>query len=63
MPKRENVLSNVEEEDLQKAVREAALVVCDPVVREFAECSKGRTVTSSWACSKQWKGVKDCVAK
>lgn len=60
---REAVLNNLEEEDLRKAVREAAMRVCDPVVAQFAHCSEGRTVTATWACSKQWKAVKECVAR
>ncbi|OBZ78810.1 COX assembly mitochondrial protein 2 [Grifola frondosa] len=56
-----NTLSRREEETLLKATKGRALKDCDPIVREFAACASGRTVSVAWACSKQNKAMQDCL--
>ncbi|PWN34983.1 uncharacterized protein FA14DRAFT_116402, partial [Meira miltonrushii] len=54
-------LSNREEDELRKTVRAEALKACDPIVKEFAACQTGRTVSVVWACRSQHKEVQKCM--
>jgi len=44
-----------------KVTKSKALKECDPVVREFANCATGRTVSVVWACRKQHKAMQECI--
>ncbi|KAM6498227.1 hypothetical protein JOM56_006175 [Amanita muscaria] len=58
-----NALSRREEETLLKATKARALKECDSVVKEFAACAEGRTVSVSWACRDKLKVVQDCMVQ
>ncbi|KAA1468165.1 hypothetical protein DENSPDRAFT_857121 [Dentipellis sp. KUC8613] len=56
-----NTLSRREEETLMKTTKARALRECDPIVKEFAECATGRTVSVAWACRAKYKAIQDCM--
>lgn len=56
-----NALSRREEETLLKTAKARALKECDQVVRGFAECATGRTVSVVWACRGQYKSLQECM--
>lgn len=56
-----NALSRREEETLLKTTKARALKECDQVVRDFAECATGRTVSVVWACRDQYKSLQECM--
>ncbi|KAG5353381.1 hypothetical protein C0989_007526 [Termitomyces sp. Mn162] len=56
-----NALSRREEEALLKAAKTRALRECDTVVKDFAECAAGRTISVAWACREPLKKVQDCM--
>ncbi|EJD03851.1 uncharacterized protein FOMMEDRAFT_83042 [Fomitiporia mediterranea MF3/22] len=56
-----NALSRREEEALEKSTKARALRECDTLVREFAECTQGRTISLLWACKDKYKLVQDCM--
>ncbi|PWN97926.1 hypothetical protein FA09DRAFT_330090 [Tilletiopsis washingtonensis] len=56
-----SALSNRESEALLKETKAEALKKCDALVREFAECSTGRTVSIAWACRGQHKALQNCL--
>jgi len=58
-----NALSRREEDTLVKTTKARALKECDPIVKEFAECATGRTVSVAWACKEKYKAVQDCVVQ
>ncbi|KAK0533638.1 hypothetical protein OC835_002958 [Tilletia horrida] len=61
MSSTQHALSNREADELSKKVKAAALVKCDDVVREFAACASGRTVSVAWACRDLHKKMQDCL--
>jgi len=36
---------------------------CDPIVKEFAECATGRTVSVVWACRDKYKAIQTCMQR
>ncbi|KAF8973909.1 hypothetical protein BDZ97DRAFT_1648224 [Flammula alnicola] len=58
-----NALSRREEETLLKTTKAHALKECDSLVKEFAACASGRTVSVAWACRDQLKHVQDCMVQ
>ncbi|KDQ63613.1 hypothetical protein JAAARDRAFT_169627 [Jaapia argillacea MUCL 33604] len=58
-----NTLSRREEETLAKATKARALKECDPLVKEFAECATGRTVSVVWACKDKYKELQNCMVQ
>ncbi|PFH54593.1 hypothetical protein AMATHDRAFT_72362 [Amanita thiersii Skay4041] len=56
-----NALSRREEETILKATKARALKECDQVVKEFAVCASGRTISVAWACRDKLKVVQDCM--
>jgi COX assembly protein 1 len=58
-----NSLSRREEETLLKTTKAHALRECDVVVKEFAACASGRTISVAWACRNQLKQVQDCMVQ
>ncbi|KAI0094616.1 hypothetical protein BDY19DRAFT_988437 [Irpex rosettiformis] len=56
-----DTLSRREEDALLKATKAKALKECDAVVKAFAECAEGRTVTVAWACKDKYKDVQECM--
>ncbi|GAA99826.1 uncharacterized protein L969DRAFT_91767 [Mixia osmundae IAM 14324] len=54
-------LSRREEEVLRKSLKSDALKTCDPVVRDFAQCTEGRTVSIVWTCRKPLRAMQDCL--
>jgi len=56
-----DTLSRREEETLLKTTKAQALKACDPLVKEFAECANGRTISVAWACRKKWRAVEGCI--
>jgi len=60
-PTKMSTLSRREEETLFKATKANALKECDQLVKAFAECAAGRTVSVAWACREKFQGVQDCI--
>ncbi|RDB29472.1 hypothetical protein Hypma_015402 [Hypsizygus marmoreus] len=58
-----NALSRREEDTLLKATKARALQECDPVVKEFAACASGRTLSVAWACRDSLKRVQSCMVQ
>ncbi|KDR85117.1 hypothetical protein GALMADRAFT_53056 [Galerina marginata CBS 339.88] len=58
-----NSLSRREEETLLKTTKVYALRECDAVVKEFAACTSGRTVSVAWQCRDQLKQVQNCMVQ
>ncbi|KLO20234.1 hypothetical protein SCHPADRAFT_817096 [Schizopora paradoxa] len=56
-----NALSRREEDALLKATKARALKECDKLVKDFAECTSGRSVSLIWACRKKYREVQDCM--
>ncbi|TEB39257.1 hypothetical protein FA13DRAFT_460431 [Coprinellus micaceus] len=56
-----NALSRREEDTLAKVTKARALRECDPVVKAFAKCAEGRTVSVAWACKEPLKVVQECM--
>ncbi|KAF8844037.1 hypothetical protein BDN67DRAFT_895913 [Paxillus ammoniavirescens] len=56
-----NALSRREEDTLLKTTKARALKECDPVVKEFAQCAQGRTLSVAWACRGSYKLLQDCM--
>jgi len=56
-----NALSRREEETLMKATKARAMNECDLIVKAFADCATGRTITVAWACRQKYKAVQDCM--
>ncbi|KAJ7597163.1 hypothetical protein C8J56DRAFT_919371 [Mycena floridula] len=56
-----NALSRREEDALLKTTKARALKECDPLVKAFADCATGRTVTVAWACKGKFKLVEECM--
>ncbi|PWN20972.1 hypothetical protein BCV69DRAFT_312251 [Microstroma glucosiphilum] len=56
-------LSNREEDALMKSVKAEGLKKCDDVVKRFADCASGRTVSVAWACRDEHKAVQSCLSQ
>ncbi|KAH7931123.1 hypothetical protein BV22DRAFT_30598 [Leucogyrophana mollusca] len=56
-----NALSRREEDTLLKATKARALKECDPIVKEFADCATGRTISVAWACRHKYRELQDCM--
>ncbi|KAH7909113.1 hypothetical protein BJ138DRAFT_1011466 [Hygrophoropsis aurantiaca] len=56
-----NALSRREEDTLLKATKARALRECDSVVKDFAECATGRTISVAWACRHRYKELQECM--
>ncbi|KAF8340013.1 uncharacterized protein EI90DRAFT_2990611 [Cantharellus anzutake] len=58
-----NTLSRREEDTIIKSTKERALKECGPIVREFADCASGRTVSVVWACRGKYRTLQTCMHK
>jgi len=58
-----DTLSRREEEALLKTTKARAQKECDPVIKEFAECATGRTVSVVWACKEKYFDIQRCLQK
>ncbi|KAF9532050.1 hypothetical protein CPB83DRAFT_848264 [Crepidotus variabilis] len=58
-----NALSRREEDTLLKATKKYAMKECDSVLKEFAACASGRTVSVAWACRDHLKVVQQCMVQ
>ncbi|KAF8995498.1 hypothetical protein BDQ17DRAFT_1365697 [Cyathus striatus] len=58
-----DALSRREEEALLKTTKARALKECDLVVKAFADCASGRTISVTWACRDKLKVVQDCMVQ
>ncbi|GJJ68604.1 COX assembly mitochondrial protein 1 [Entomortierella parvispora] len=56
-----HILTRAEEEVLFKTLKANALKECDPIVKQFVECTHGKLVTVLWACRKQHRAMNDCL--
>jgi len=56
-----NALSRREEDALLKSTKARALKECDSLVKDFAECAAGRTVSVVWACRTKYQAVQHCL--
>ncbi|KAJ7925909.1 hypothetical protein B0H13DRAFT_1973843 [Mycena leptocephala] len=56
-----NALSRREEENLLKITKERALKECRDVVKDFADCVAGRTISVAWACRGQLRTMEQCM--
>ena len=55
-------VSRAEDAMLSKELRVRAYKRCDPVVAEYVDCSRGRTISLLWACDSAKRAMKDCLA-
>lgn len=58
-----NALSRREEDTLLKTTKARALQECDAVVKAFADCASGRTISVAWACKDALKNVQECMVQ
>ncbi|KAJ8596999.1 hypothetical protein M405DRAFT_725132 [Rhizopogon salebrosus TDB-379] len=56
-----NALSRREEDTLLKTTKARALTECDSIVKEFADCATGRTLSVAWACRDKYKALQECM--
>ncbi|ORY88938.1 hypothetical protein BCR41DRAFT_391066 [Lobosporangium transversale] len=56
-----HILTRAEEEYLFKTLKANALKECDPIVKEFVECTHGKLVTVLWGCRAQHKAMNKCL--
>ncbi|KAF9289553.1 hypothetical protein BGZ68_009135 [Mortierella alpina] len=56
-----HILTRAEEEYLFKTLKANALKECDPVVKEFVECTQGKLFSVLWGCRKQHKAMNKCL--
>ncbi|KAG9327693.1 hypothetical protein KVV02_006397, partial [Mortierella alpina] len=56
-----HILTRAEEEYLFKTLKANALKECDPVVKEFVECTQGKLFSVLWGCRKQHKAMNQCL--
>ncbi|KAG0708990.1 hypothetical protein DFH29DRAFT_794373 [Suillus ampliporus] len=56
-----NALSRREEDTLLKTTKARALAECDTIVKEFADCATGRTLSVAWACRGKYKALQECM--
>ncbi|KAG1783819.1 hypothetical protein EV702DRAFT_957600 [Suillus placidus] len=56
-----NALSRREEDTLLKTTKARALAECDAIVKEFADCATGRTLSVAWACRDKYKALQECM--
>ncbi|KAJ7361610.1 cytochrome c oxidase biogenesis protein Cmc1 like-domain-containing protein [Mycena olivaceomarginata] len=56
-----NALSRREEENLLKITKERAVKECHEVVKAFADCVQGRTISVAWACRPQLHKMEECI--
>ncbi|KAI0274606.1 hypothetical protein BC834DRAFT_814539 [Gloeopeniophorella convolvens] len=56
-----STLSRREEDTLLKTTKAYALKECDPLVKAFADCAAGRTISVAWACREKYKAIQDCM--
>ncbi|KAK7064122.1 COX assembly mitochondrial protein [Favolaschia claudopus] len=56
-----DALSRREEENLLKITKERAVKECHDVVKDFADCASGRTVSVAWACRGQLHKMQECI--
>ncbi|GMK60035.1 hypothetical protein CspeluHIS016_0902520 [Cutaneotrichosporon spelunceum] len=54
-------LSRREEEDVQAQLKKDALAACSDLVREFADCARGRTITMPFKCGAQHEAMNACT--
>ncbi|KAF8605784.1 hypothetical protein BDV93DRAFT_438285 [Ceratobasidium sp. AG-I] len=58
-----DTLSRREEDTLLKSTKAQALKDCDALVKDFAACATGRTVSVAWSCRTQHKELQACMYK
>ncbi|KAG0303229.1 hypothetical protein BGZ98_006876 [Dissophora globulifera] len=56
-----HILTRAEEEYLFKTLKANALKECDPIVKEFVECTHGKLVSVLWGCRAQHKAMNKCL--
>ncbi|KAI0257585.1 hypothetical protein BJV78DRAFT_1116396 [Lactifluus subvellereus] len=56
-----STLSRREEDTLLKTTKAQALKECDSLVKAFADCAAGRTVSVAWACREKFQAVQECM--
>ncbi|KAI9141555.1 cytochrome c oxidase biogenesis protein Cmc1 like-domain-containing protein [Paraphysoderma sedebokerense] len=54
-------LTRGEEESILKRVKADALKTCDDLVKEYAKCCEGRTISVAWKCRSQLKAMSNCL--
>ncbi|KAF7311021.1 COX assembly mitochondrial protein [Mycena chlorophos] len=58
-----NALSRREEENLLKITKERAVRECHDVVKAFADCVSGRTISVAWACRTPLHAMQECMVQ
>lgn len=51
------------EHQLRQDLKDRALELCDPVVKEFAQCSQEKGLMVVFSCRPQFKKVQECMEK
>ncbi|KAG7530944.1 hypothetical protein FFLO_04672 [Filobasidium floriforme] len=54
-------LSRREEQDVLDRAKEQSLKHCEALVKDFADCAKGKTVTVLWNCGGQYNTMRQCM--
>ncbi|KZT06819.1 uncharacterized protein LAESUDRAFT_652605 [Laetiporus sulphureus 93-53] len=58
-----DAISRREEDILLKTAKDKAMKECDPIVKEFAECAAGRTLSVAWNCKGKYRALQDCMVQ
>ncbi|KAG0245984.1 cytochrome c oxidase biogenesis protein Cmc1 like-domain-containing protein [Mortierella sp. GBAus27b] len=56
-----HILTRAEEEYLFKTMKAKALKECDPVVKEFVECTQGKLFSVLWGCRDKQNAMNKCL--
>ncbi|GKY96033.1 hypothetical protein MPSEU_000563700 [Mayamaea pseudoterrestris] len=53
---------NFAEHSMRREMKEEAMEICNPQVKDFAECAQDKGLLVVWSCSKQHNAIKKCLA-
>jgi len=56
-----HLLSRIDEEEAQRRFKEKNRIQCQPRIKEYADCVRGRTLSMFWECWEARKAVKACL--
>lgn len=54
-------LSAAQEAQVKQLYYKRVRLRCDPEIKEFAECARGKTVTATWSCREQRLKMNSCM--
>lgn len=61
---RESRLSfrNLAEHQLRRELKEEAMEICKPQIKDFAECSQENGLMVVWSCRKHYNAIRECLS-